>query len=246
MADTIILERSMETPADNTSPFTRKEVVKIKDMSTSGNYSTGQVVFETISLSNSGKFCDYTEAFITIPTVSVLTGSDADGTNPVSFVANHVKESDMTLVFKNSHLNLINSCQIDYGNTSAIQQTDHINDYLIFKQHTELSMQDEELHGPTIGYAKDSSRSWYWDADNGICNNETGFVVDTLQRHSAGVNKGMFDRSQVYFGNDDTLGGRQQIFGDEAVKQSNRSYIINHAQHKAYYYHNPPHPHQAE
>jgi hypothetical protein len=236
MADTIILERSMETPADNTSPFTRKEVIKIKDMSTSGNYSTSQVVFETISLSNSGKFCDYTEAFITIPTVSVLTGADADGTNPVSFVANHVKESDMTLVFKNSHLNLINSCQIDYGNQSAIQQTDHINDYLIFKQHTELSMQDEELHGPTIGYAKDSSRSWYWDADNGICNNETASVVDTLQRHSAGVNKGMFDRSQVYFAGDDTLSGRQQIFGDEAVKQSNRSYIINHAQHKAYYH----------
>ena len=236
MADTIILERSMESPADNTSPFTRKEVVKIKDMSTSGNYSTGQVVFETISLSNGGKWCDYTEAYITIPTVSVLTGADADGTNVVNFTANYVKESDMALVFKNSHLNLINSCQIDYGNRSAIQQTDHINDYLIFKQHTELSMQDEELHGPTIGYAKDSSRSWYWDADNGIGNNEVGPTVDTLQRHSAGVNKGMFDRSQVYFAGDDDLSGRQLIFGADAVKQSNRSYIINHAQHKAYYH----------
>lgn len=232
MADTIILERSMESPADNTSPFTRKEVIKIKDMSTSGNYSTGQVVFETISLSNSGKWCDYTEAFITIPTVSVISGVD------VNFTADHVKDSDMALVFKNSHLNLINSCQIDYGNQSAVQQTDHINDYLIFKQHTELSMQDEELHGPTIGYAKDSSRSWRWSQVNGICNNDVGTALGVVARHSAAVNKGMFERSQVYFARDDTINGRTAIFGadDNAVKQSNRSYIVNAADHKAYYH----------
>jgi hypothetical protein len=232
MADTIILERSMESPADNTSPFTRKEVIKIKDMSTSGNYSTGQVVFETISLSNSGKWCDYTEAFITIPTVSVISGVDVNFTDP------HVRDSDMALVFKNSHLNLINSCQIDYGNQSAVQQTDHINDYLIFKQHTELSMQDEELHGPTIGYAKDSSRSWRWSAVNGICNNDVGTSLGVVARHSAAVNEGMFGRSQVYFARDDTLNGRTAIFGadDNVVKQSNRSYIVNAADHKAYYH----------
>jgi hypothetical protein len=242
MADTIILERSMETPADNTSPFTRKEVVKIKDMSTSGNYSTGQVVFETISLSNGGKWCDYTEAYITIPTVSVMTGVAANGA-VVNFTEDHVKDSDMALVFKNSHLNLINSCQIDYGNRSAVQQTDHINDYLIFKQHTELSAQDEELHGPTIGYAKDDSRSWYWDAGNGIGNNKVGSGVDVLYRHSAAVNRGMFNRSQVYFAVDDndgetteTISKRHHIFGADAVKQSNRSYIVNHAEHKAYYH----------
>jgi hypothetical protein len=232
MADTIILERSMESPPDNTSPFTRKEVIKIKDMSTSGNYSTGQVVFETISLSNSGKWCDYTEAFITIPTVSVISGVDVDFTDP------HVGASDMALVFKNSHLNLINSCQIDYGNQSAVQQTDHINDYLIFKQHTELSMQDEELHGPTIGYAKDSSRSWRWSAVNGICNNDVGTALGVVARHSAAVNEGMFGRSQVYFSKDDTLNERTAIFGadDNVVKQSNRSYIVNAADHKAYYH----------
>jgi hypothetical protein len=241
MADTILLERSMETPLDNSSPFTRREMVKIKDMSTSGNYSSGQVIFETVSLSNGGRWCDYTEAYITIPTVCVVTGKlTANPYTVVNWTANHVRDSDMMLVMKNSNLNLINSCQIDYGNRSVVQQTDHINDYLIFKQHSEMSAQDEELHGPTIGYAKDSSSSWYWDGVNGVCNNN----LDTVQsrstcRHSSDINTGMFARSKSVCSVSDPNSTRVSVLGADAgatLKQANRDYVINTATHKAYYY----------
>jgi hypothetical protein len=236
MADTILLERSMETPLDNSSPFTRREMVKIKDMSTSGNYSSGQVIFETVSLSNGGRWCDYTEAYITIPTVTVISGTVNAGGAVINWTAADIRDSDMLLVMKNSHLNLINSCQIDYGNRSVVQQTDHINDYLIFKQHTEMSAQDEELHGSTIGYAKDNSRSWYWNAANGVCNNKLAPQTESVFRHSSEVNSGAFARSLACFGTDDNLQGRANIFGADSVKASNRSYIVNTATHKAYYH----------
>ena len=95
MADTILLERSMETPLDNSSPFTRREVVKIKDMSTSGNYSSGQVIFETVSLSNGGRWCDYTEAYITIPTVTVISGKVTANGAVTDWTAADIRDSDM-------------------------------------------------------------------------------------------------------------------------------------------------------
>jgi hypothetical protein len=234
--DQILFDSSMQAAPSNTSPFTRREMVKIKDMSTSGNYSSGQVIFETVSLSNGGRWCDYTEAFITIPTVCVISGVATVGGAVVDWTANHIKESDMLLVMKNSNLNLINSCQIDYGNRSVVQQTDHINDYLIFKQHTEMSAQDEELHGATIGYGKDTARSWYWDANNGVCNNKLYPFADSVFRHSSEVNSGAFERAKTRFSTDDDASARAQLFGADSIKQSNRSYIRNTTTHKAYYH----------
>lgn len=232
--DTILFNASMQDAAPNTSPFTRRELVKIKDMNTAGNYSSGQVIFETVTLSNGGRWADYTEAFITIPVVCVVSGVTAGAA--VNWTAAHVKDSDMLLVMKNSNLNLINSCQIDYGNRSVVQQTDHINDYLIFKQHAEMSIQDEELHGSTIGYAKDSSRSWYWDDQNGVCNNKVYPFGESVFRHTGEVNTGAFERCKTRFATDDDVTSRSSVFGADSVKQSNRSYIKNTATHKAYYY----------
>ena len=163
--DNILFEKSLEESKSESSPFQRRDVVKMKDMNTAGNYSSNTSLFETVTLSNGGRWCDYTKAYITLPTVVVISAPGVDWTD------DHLKETDHLLALKNSHLNLINSCQIDYGNQKTVPATDHINDYLIFKQHTEMSDQDQKLHGPTIGYNKNTAKSWYYHDVNGVSNN---------------------------------------------------------------------------
>jgi hypothetical protein len=172
--------------------------------------------------------------------VSGKTAADA----VIDWTADHVKDSDMLLVMKNSNLNLINSCSIEYGNSKVCQQTDRINDYLIFKQHSEMSIQDEELHGPTIGYSKDSASSWYWSDVNGVCNNRLDYVGSKSSlRQSSAANTGMYERAKIFSSVTDAESSKNSVLGadgdfvnKQVLKQSNRSYVVNTATHKAYYY----------
>ena len=231
--DNILFEKSMEESTSESSPFSRREMVKIKDMNTAGNYSSNTSSFETVTLSNGGKWCDYTEGYITLPVVTVISAPGVDWT------VGSVKDTDYLLALKNSNLNLINSCQIDYGNRSVVQSTDHINSYLIFKQHTEMSEQDQKLHGPTIGYHKDNSKSWYYDNVNGVCNNGCAPLASLVPTRLTEINIGFLNRCKTTHSLSDNLRGVHSIFGDATssnIKQSNRSYIVNATTHKAYYY----------
>jgi hypothetical protein len=236
--DKLILEKALESVSEDTSPFLSREMIKLKDQAAAGNYSSQTSVFETITLSNGGKWCDYTEAYLTIPLVCVMSGEglDANGdTYAIDFTAAHIKDSDFALGFKNSNLNLINSCAIEYGNRSLVQATDYINDYLIFKQHSEMSEMDEAVHGPTIGYAKDNSKSWYYEAYNGVCNNNNPGFVDNPLCNVEVANDGLRKR-QESFRNINNRVGHGSIYGDSAaLKKNNGTYIENHTTYKAYY-----------
>ena len=186
-------------------------------------------------MSNCGRWCDYPEAYITLPTVVVISGLDASG-NYLNWTDAELKDTDHLLALKNSHLNLINSSQIDYDNQKTVQATDHINDYLIFKQHTEMS--EQKLHGPTIGYNKDTAKSWYYHDVNGISNNHCSPHSYSNTRISE-ANEGIFNRCKNAYSLDDNLRKTHSIFGDSIssnIKQSNRSYIVNATTHKAFYY----------
>jgi hypothetical protein len=143
MADSIIYETSIEqNMSDDKSPFSKKQVVYIND-SNSGNYSSKQVTFESISLSNNGRYVDYKNGYITLPLVLTASGTD--------FTANNdIRQSDLVLALKNSSLNLVDSLSLDYGNNNVIQQSAKSNCYWNFKINTELSYQDELLNGATI------------------------------------------------------------------------------------------------
>ena len=152
--DKAIVDQSFEQAHENVSDFVEWDYSKVSDLQTSGNYSSNQTIFETTTLSNNGKITDYKNGFFTIPLVDVVTGEN--GGNPVDFTAAHIKESDLLLCRKNSSLNMIDSVSIQYQNQAGIQETRNINQYLIFKQHSEMSLDDEYVNGPTIAYAKDT------------------------------------------------------------------------------------------
>ena len=94
--DKEILELSHESNEPNISPFLQYEVVSLKDQATAGNYTSGQCVFETVTLSNNGRWCDYNHnAHMTVPCVFVVTGKVAGAADNINWTQNHISDSDL-------------------------------------------------------------------------------------------------------------------------------------------------------
>jgi hypothetical protein len=243
--DKEILDLSHESNEPNLSPYLKYEVITLNDQATAGNYSSGQCVFETVTLSNNGRWCDYNHnAYMTIPCVFVVTGRVAGAAADIDWTANHITDSDLLIGFKNSNLNLINSIAIDYGNKQCVQATDHINQYLVFKQHELFSEEDEVLNGPTIGYAKDSSESYYFnDADGrGLFNNMNCDVVSSSVQIGNVCNNGFKKRQEVFRRVNPSSLLQEDLFGATLVeivnnlKTSGDNFVVNYDTHKVYYY----------
>ena len=160
--DNVSYDKSMELDGSIADkPYLQKEMVYVIDNNSSTNYSRNQVEFETISLSNNGKWCDYRNGYISIPVVTVLTSTE--------IFASADKENG--ILFKSDYCNIIDSVTIDYGNNNKIQQNANISPYLVFKKHTTFSENDVIVNGPTLGYRKDGYK-WDYEDGTGIMNCE--------------------------------------------------------------------------
>lgn len=144
-------------------PFLKKEMLYQIDNNGSTNYSRNQLQFETTAWSNSGKWADFKNGFISIPLVMTST-RNAD---------NHFASADaqQLLQMKGSNLSIIDSIQIEMNNNTVIQQTRNIAPLFNFKKHTTLGLNDVELHGHTMGYQKHSVEDWSYVAEEGLHNN---------------------------------------------------------------------------
>ena len=199
MADSLLYELSVSSGDVEEKPFLKKEMLFITDTSASGNYSMNQVIFETSQLSNNGRWIDYsTDAYFSFPMMMTATMTVGGATQPM--VA-----SDFLLALKNSNYNLIHSMQIEYGNNNVIQLTNYINQYLNFKLHTELSNDDVDVNGTTIGYGKDDSNSWRYDVASNSCgrglvnNANSNWKIDSAcQNIGEPFNAGMKSRQTTF------------------------------------------------
>lgn len=195
MADELLFKIA-ETDDVEEKPFLDKKLVFIIDQ-TPTSYSTNEVVFETGTLSSNGKYNNYRDAFISIPLVITASGLD--------FTAASNKDTDFLLALKNAHLNLIQSLSIDVNNTNAIQNCAYVNMLLNYKLHSEMSNDDVDLNGPTIGYAKDGN-SWRYESaasgsGRGLCNNLKNPVMKQMpsgQQYGDLCNTGMYQRQQNF------------------------------------------------
>ena len=72
--DTIIYEKAMSNKSSEfpEKPFLQHELMYVTDQNGSSDYNRNEVVFDTVNISNNGKFCDYSEAFISIPIVTTI------------------------------------------------------------------------------------------------------------------------------------------------------------------------------
>jgi hypothetical protein len=161
MADSYTVQKSLEED-ENSYLFSNRQFVYITD-SQNGSYSGTQVVLELSGISNSGKYLD------TIPTVTSLYA--IEGT-----FKNDTGENAFAVSLKNGYTSLINSVQIECTNCSVTSVMSFSNVMMNFKNLTEMSSDDQNNYGRTVGFQKDDVLGTTYNATPspqglGTCNN---------------------------------------------------------------------------
>ena len=172
MSDSVIYDLSATNETDS-RPFINKDWSYVNDQN-NGNYSSGQVIISTESLSNSGKWCNYQEAYLRVPLIVVLSGTNGAANNVQDFTG--MEGAEFLAGLKSGYWNLIHSLVVEYNNSPAIQSTAYTNVYNCFKANTTYSLDDVKTIGPSLGYCPDSETSWGYSAGPsamgvGSCNN---------------------------------------------------------------------------
>lgn len=197
--DSLIMSNSLQTPNIDL-PFVSKRIVSIADLN-SGNYSSGEIKFETTGLASVNSYSDYDNGVIAIPLVMGCFSSTT-----VNF---ETQRSDLLLALKSGSVNLIDRLTIVSDGTTLINQTANINQLLSYELNTKMSDLDTKIWGDIINYNADTPNSWKFNTSDsgtsgiGLCNNvNLGVECDSSCRTSApgdGVfNKGMYARSSRF------------------------------------------------
>jgi len=184
MCDKLVFDLSQELEG-TPNIFIRKDWINILD-NQNGQYSANQCVIDTSQLSNSNKYLNYREAYLSIPLLLTLTGGDADVFNP-SQAATSV---DYSIGLKNWFGSIVHSLILEYNGVTVIQQTPFINMVNSFRLMTTLSWSDVAIMGSTIGFYPDDGLTWSYNPavggspqGVGVCNNSnfttpaTGAIV---------------------------------------------------------------------
>ena len=163
--------------------------------SNNSSYPNGQISFDLSTLSNSGKYIDFQNSFITVPLVMNLnTNANAD-TNRL--------ENAFACSLKNGFHNLINSMSVEISNMQVVNLTNMSNLDINYKLLTSSSLEDERNFLPSINFSKDSAESIHYSgvaSTSGIgeCNN---VIKQTLFTSAGGYgalgtnsNKGRLER----------------------------------------------------
>ena len=155
MADKVVYDMSVYSET-STTIFAAKSWVAIQD-NMNGSYSGGQSVVETSSISNSDKWANYREAYLSIPLIQTLT-SVGDGVNATGIrPRNDATTCDYAVGLKNWFGSIIHSFTCDVGGVTRIQQTPYQSLWNTFKLMSSLSYDDLLTQGPSIGFYPDTS-----------------------------------------------------------------------------------------
>lgn len=159
MADQLLFESSNDSQITS-EPFISRQVVYVIDQN-NGNYS-GQIQLDTSSLSNSGKYGSYSEAYLQCPLVLTLRGNATGAVNPFNV------DAPFAVGLKNGFHHLIHSVSVEYNNTNVVQLTPYTNFEVSYKMMTSFSKDDVKKIGPTIGFYPDSSTSYDYVATGAL------------------------------------------------------------------------------
>ena len=196
MSDDFFVEDSRTAQGTEECPYISKQWNYVLD-NNSGSYASNVVRFDLGQIYNAQKFTVPQEMFIKVPIVMVLSHG---ATNDVMGV------NDFAMGLKNGYYNLVDSCTVIYDGQTVEQDCRHKTFYTNFKMHTTMSVNDEKILGPTIGYAKDSSLSWTHSAAAttsgcGLMNNKTTVAygattgVYTIEQYNSGFLRRQQDTS---------------------------------------------------
>lgn len=189
MCDKLVFDLSQEIEG-TPNIFVRKDWLNILD-NQNGQYSANQSVIDTSQLSNSNKFLNYREAYLSIPLLLTLTNT----TTTAAFVPETAATSaDYSIGLKNWFGNIVHSFICEYNNVTIIQQTPFIGMVNSFRLMTTLSWSDIAIMGSTIGFFPDDALSWSYNtavspSGIGVCNNSNLSTIPSGIQVSAAFNK---------------------------------------------------------
>lgn len=162
--DNLVFEESINTEVSS-SEFVDKQWLYVND-NNNGSYS-GQIVLDTTSLSNSGSYINWSEAFIAMPLVL-----QAEGSATAITATNNL---DYLMGLKNGYWQILHSMSVEFNNGSIIQQTPFLNVFCSFKNLTSWSQNDIQNWGAICGFCPDTARSWLYN-NNSTANSLLNFM----------------------------------------------------------------------
>ena len=187
MADETTLQLSLD-PQETEFEFSSRQYTWVPDQN-NGSYATGSIVFDLASLSNSGRFVDYSQSYITIPLVlDVNLGTATTATVENAFAAS----------LKAGYHQLINSVSIEVTNNSVVNLCNLSNVKINYDLLSTCSKEDEQNFLPSINFAKDTAESIIYRKDAtaygyGECNN---VITSQPFNPALGWGKSMFSQNQ--------------------------------------------------
>jgi hypothetical protein len=197
--DQVVYELSQSSASQDQSIFLQKNWLSILD-NNNNSYSSGQVTIDTSQLSNSNRFMNYRESYLSIPLL--LTAScSAD-----PLWASAVNSCDYAFGLKNNYASVIHSMSVDLQGSTVVQTTPFLSLVNNFRLVTTLAYQDLLTLGPSIGFFPDSSCSFEQNTSAsrsglGTCNNRNLALIPVVSgvfNAQESYNRGLYERQRCW------------------------------------------------
>ncbi len=193
----VLMKSNVDQSLDHETPFNEKKWNYVQDIN-NGVYTNGAqtlVQFDGSSIYNGGKYIVGCDLFIAAPCVRVLVlQSDAVGTAVAPTAESATVGNEFLTTMKAGYWNLLQSMEVVVNGVTIVQQTPNINFYNNFKMLSEMSEEDLNTIGPSlgisaidsvVGYKFKGSAATTCFSGNGLSNNNIFPTVETT--NAAGV-----------------------------------------------------------
>jgi hypothetical protein len=207
IADPIIFGKaSKEEPSD--MPFYERQTLVIQD-SNQANYSTHQVVFSTEALSSSGKWCDFSESYISFP---VYMTASVSGDDAMQFDDAGEVHAEYLLGLKSGSHSLIHSINLEYDGANVLQPNQYINMLTSYNMVSQFSTEDvRKLNASLYFNPPTDGDSWVWSptertsfgvglCDNNNCPQTAGLIYGETRARVSRGNKGFLESQKAMAG----------------------------------------------
>lgn len=193
MSDQAVLSLTQQS-GDVPEAFQSKQYLFVND-SNNSSYSGGQLIFDLSSLSNSGRWINWSEATIQIPVIfGYKHSADASG----------VALGPLGMAWKNGWHQLVDSMEVQFGNVSVSQITPFTNIFTTFKMLTTFSQDAYYKYGALLNFFKDDHLGYSYISGGANINGQgcvNNLLIDpALVLSGAGAypqtsNKGLLSRA---------------------------------------------------
>lgn len=188
MTDNYEFMRSSQSQStDKYSPYVKKEWNYVPDINNGVYTNTNQslVQFDLSSIFNSSRFVDTNDIYLTLP-VQLVAAVHNSGVTPSILDPSSLYPAGLVALKSGFH-NLIHQSDLIINGKTVEQTQPYINKFVDFKLLSEMSVNDLQSLGPSLGYSEevDNPFSVRWQdstafaGGHGICNNRPfGNAVD--------------------------------------------------------------------